>query len=588
MPEATQDPRPPLPTGYYEINFRSILDTVTDRYMDLLRPDERAFASVYKELTVDARRLYVRLISRKGPLFRMGKLNYPEIESLDDARQELITAGFIDDGLDTAIDTDIDDWLALLLKQELLELLKHCCPNIEKAELKSLKRRPHIVEFLLQNTQPESKKTWISTQYTVMRPKLFEHILVYRLLFFGNIYQDLTEFVLQDIGMTQYEPYPLERAHRLFPHRLFVDKTFEWVQRRDLVYLLLDAGQLEDALAMAEGSRDLTDCLPSADEHSSDTEQFLYKRCRRRLRRLRDHILNSVGRALERAERFEEALTHYQLSQSPPARERRCRILVKQQRSAEALEILEAITQDPWDEGERVFAPGFQVKALKALGQPAPKIKRRRRPKLEMALTRDITQPIESQVIEALLTQGKWAFHSENWFWRSLFGLAFWDIIFKPLPGVFQHPFQRGPLDLHSPDFRRQRQSMIDQRLAQIAAFEHAPMDWLETYDAKWGTVNAFVAWDSVARDGIAQSLPRISGPVLAAVFDSLSKDLRRYGRGFPDLLVWDEAQQKLELMEVKGPGDQLRPEQRHWIDTFNDAGLPCAVARISWTVTEA
>ena len=65
-----------------------------------------------------------------------------------------------------------------------------------------------------------------------------------------------------------------------------------------------------------------------------------------------------------------------------------------------------------------------------------------------MALVRRPGVAVEQQVVDHLAEQGRIGFFAENWLWKSLFGLAFWDILFAPLPGVFQHPFQLGPLDL--------------------------------------------------------------------------------------------------------------------------------------------
>src|SRR5690606_30413965 len=39
------------------------------------------------------------------------------------------------------------------------------------------------------------------------------------LLFFGNPYQNLSEFVLQDLGLLRYEKYAIDHAHRIFTHR---------------------------------------------------------------------------------------------------------------------------------------------------------------------------------------------------------------------------------------------------------------------------------------------------------------------------------------------------------------------------------
>jgi hypothetical protein len=68
----------------------------------------------------------------------------------------------------------------------------------------------------------------------------------------------------------------------------------------------------------------------------------------------------------------------------------------------------------------------------------------------------------------------------------------------------------------------------------------------------------------------------------MAAVFDRLSRDLRRYERGFPDLFLTDP-EGRVFLAEVKGPGDILRPEQRGWLEYFEGVGLRRAVVQVRW-----
>ena len=68
-----------LPTGYYHNNFCTLLAFVQERYHDLLSPTECAFIDDFHDLTLDAQRLYVRLLTRKGPLYRSDRLSYQEI-----------------------------------------------------------------------------------------------------------------------------------------------------------------------------------------------------------------------------------------------------------------------------------------------------------------------------------------------------------------------------------------------------------------------------------------------------------------------------------------------------------------------------
>ncbi|MEM6797515.1 MAG: VRR-NUC domain-containing protein [Acidobacteriota bacterium] len=63
---------------------------------------------------------------------------------------------------------------------------------------------------------------------------------------------------------------------------------------------------------------------------------------------------------------------------------------------------------------------------------------------------------------------------------------------------------------------------------------------------------------------------------------DRLSRHLGRYRRGLPDLFVPSPSSPTgFELLEVKAPGDQLRPEQGAWIDYLNARGLPAKVLKL-------
>jgi len=56
--------------------------------------------------------------------------------------------------------------------------------------------------------------------------------------------------------------------------------------------------------------------------------------------------------------------------------------------------------------------------------------------------------------------------HDEGSTIKSLFGLIFWDIIYKhPVPDVFRSSYQQAPLDLQSGEFYRNRKERIDKRL---------------------------------------------------------------------------------------------------------------------------
>lgn len=55
------------------------------------------------------------------------------------------------------------------------------------------------------------------------------------------------------------------------------------------------------------------------------------------------------------------------------------------------------------------------------------------------------------------------------------------------------------------------------------------------------------------------------------------------FARGAPDLVLWRCETGEVLAMEVKGPGDQLRPSQEACLVTLNrDVGIPAQVCYVS------
>lgn len=76
---------------------------------------------------------------------------------------------------------------------------------------------------------------------------------------------------------------------------------------------------------------------------------------------------------------------------------------------------------------------------------------------------------VEELALSYYGTLGYRGYHSENSILATLFGLLFWDILFLPLPGVFETSYQSEPLDLRTDAFFLQRQDMIMERVENIA-----------------------------------------------------------------------------------------------------------------------
>ena len=550
----------PLPEGYYLPYFETILRDVRSRYDDLLLPRERERAVAFLALPLSARRLYVRMLTRKGPWFRQDGLRYPEIPDLPQALADLAGAGFCALGAQAGP----DDLLPLLRRDELESLLDRIpvsrSRNLPRAALAGLlsgeAARPGVREQLAGSVPAAAP---LELEWT--------RLLVF--LFFGNGEQDLTDFVLADTGRIRFEAYPVDPRGRLFQARADVD-------------FLLELGQLrlESEAAVAAGNLDrlgqITGTLLETFPHPGVRQQRRFH-----------GLLNDLGRAWERLGDPDRALACYALSLRPPARERTVRLLAARKRLRQAAGLAAELAAAPWDVAEERFADRFlrrlardeNLAAAWVLTRPAPEPV----PEIRLRLPRHASGLVEDAALEAARAGGWEGFFSENALWRGLFGLALWDILFAPVPGAFQHRFQSGPADLGDPGFLARRRDAFDRRMAELAAPGAFAARILDSAERKRGIANPFVDWRALAPDLLAAALAALPAAAGLSVFRAMAPNPLAFGHGFPDLFLHRADPPRCMLWEVKGPGDTLRPEQERWLRHFNQEGIEARVARVEY-----
>ena len=201
---------------YYLENFQFVLSWVRQRYGDLLEPGEIDFIERFAALPVEPRALLVRMVMRKGDLFRASKLRYEEIGDTRAALHCLIAQGWVE--ADPPI--TLEQLFALLTKQEFAQAL-------DLAAAKGMKKADLLTSVQLDSAAPRRFSAWCASLddalVEVRVGALCERI---RLMFFGNLYQDWSEFVLSDLGIYAYEKvaffgsvarFSPARRHRCLP-----------------------------------------------------------------------------------------------------------------------------------------------------------------------------------------------------------------------------------------------------------------------------------------------------------------------------------------------------------------------------------
>ncbi|EKO3933103.1 VRR-NUC domain-containing protein [Vibrio fluvialis] len=536
-------PLPTLPDDYYLTNFRKLTSHALEWYVDLLTDEERRWLADFDRLSHGGQCLLVRLLSRRGNWFRSDKAEYKEIGDQQQALSELAALGFITLNPDADISTLAEK---LLTKAEILALF----PTLPKQSRK---------EALLTQLSQQIIAKKIELPFSVIYLNQGEMIELLLVLFFANTHQDFSQFVLDDLGLNNFERYQLSRERRFFQHREQVDV----LRKLTHILSLYDLCPKPTPTELDEWQR----LLPEPCEHPY-------------IERKRQHLMNQLARDYERHQAFAPALMLYRQTQVLPTRERQARILDKQQQIDAMHDIVTEMLDTPLNYSELEVAQKLNQRVLRLQGQKVPRTIKPAHKTLHLEL--DLSQQRVELAVKSHFEQlGYQVYYLENQFLNTLFGLTFWDAIFAPVEGAFINRYQHRPLDLYHDDFVLKRQSYIESAIAEIMNDGVIPL-WLR-WQNKFSIANPFVFWtdcDESLFELTEQSFPRA---LLIDLFKVQLSDLKLYRNGMPDLILFKDGE--FEWVEVKGPGDKLQDNQWRWIEQFSRLNVPFSVCYVNHTV---
>jgi len=135
---------------YYLTNFERVVASLDARYEALWSAQERQFIADFRVLAREPRALLVRMVIRKGELFRASRLNYPEIGATRHAVVGLLDLGWVEQ----KSTLDIDLLAHLFTKAELLDHFSQ--PGIGH----QLPKSEVISALRAHDPQPVSLQSW--------------------------------------------------------------------------------------------------------------------------------------------------------------------------------------------------------------------------------------------------------------------------------------------------------------------------------------------------------------------------------------------------------------------------------------------
>ncbi len=555
-----------LTPRYYLDNFRYVLDFVRRLYGNLLNEGEWDFIRRFEALSLDAQCLYVRFSNRKGLFFRINKLQYNEITDLPAAVGELLMAGFIE-RLSAHHEIMGEAALGVFTKPELLELLP-----LEPEEIKPLtkEKKERVVQYALHELNFGEIVTSLTTYETVVRMNFEAEGMMIKYLFFGNRGGNMTEFVVRDLGMVNFERYDESKMTARFRTRKEVE---------DKLLISLTSEEFYDLKEAETPAEDIYNWFLNWNETRPELTEIAIPGYQK--------LVVRVGGYLERQKLPEQALAVYELSDRVPARERRVRLLFKNGAVDEALALCDEIAVNPLNAEERYFANDFREKIL---GAGAKKRARKATTRFlsdaeSVGIPAAYRHHVEAGVMNHYLEQGYDAAFTENYPWRGLFGLVFWDIIYDALVSAIHHPLQRAPSDFYLPDFYLKREELLKKRLIELETKDDWRRHTGRMFNAKYGITNVLVDWSDELLTLVQRMIELLDTEQLRLILLEMARNVREHTRGFPDLLIWNE-QGQYEFVEVKSPTDHLGPQQLHWLEFFQTIGVHGKVVRVIWELT--
>lgn len=219
---------------------------------------------------------------------------------------------------------------------------------------------------------------------------------------------------------------------------------------------------------------------------------------------------------------------------------------------------------------------------------------------------RDGEVTVEGWVLEWWEKKGYKGYHSESSILTTLFGLLLWPVLFHPVQGAFETPYQTAPLDLGEDTFAPSRQDVLEKRLEEMSKTTRA-VEMLHEVDDRERprlTWAVGVNWE-FGREDLSEVLECIGGRAMSGICRMLAEEYRHRISGVPDLMwvgcgfpqlrtghqfpgnlslicrVWHPVEKIARFVEVKGPGDSLSETQKVWIDVLLSAGVPVEVCKV-------
>jgi hypothetical protein len=521
----------------------------------LLTQGERVLAGRMLALHGPPGRLWIRLVARRSAIQRVDGLQYPDVG-------------------------DVPSAIAQLIAQDLAHASIPWSQRRETLTVPELKGVLRGQGLPLKGRRADLLERAVVDPGGVACVRVVGRGLIRRLerLWFRSVWRDRTGFLLERLGQVQFVPHPVTAPEPAFPTRAAM---------RELERALVEPMELERALAQVEARAPRGPAFRALDVRRLRVEQA--REALREMERAGEHLAASQGY---------RRLLDAGLPNPGPVAQRLALALDRAGHPGLGAHVCADVhpLAAPADQpalartGRRLARKAHvSWRATTPLRKPPERhLYLERTPGTNRPLWGPKQELVEAAVMRALTPRV--SLFAENALWTTLFGLAFADLYFLPIPGVLPTPMMDGPLDLGSSAFFDARRAEIQARLDELLA---APGPVLLRNWARFeGQQVRGVYWALTTCENLT-TIAEAGRSGLVAVLGRMLREGWRVSAGLPDLAVLPGTAHAvhgaipammdpgLVLIEVKGRGDRLRDEQRVWHDVLQRAGLRVEIWRV-------
>lgn len=535
-----------LPPKYYLSHFFEFLDFIETHYSPILDQAQLKFISDFRALSEDAQCTYIRMVNRKGNIFKRADFEkYVEIENQHSALAELQDQNFARSlSAESKIDllsflpkAQLKKWLTsigLVVPTTLsrIEMMDLARKNLDQLEIDHLA----VSEEVISQGQIES----------------IEYLLF---LYFGKIQKSLTLYTLRDLGVREsntlkgsfkprFNSMAEAQAEYFFARQIDKDLSYE---------------PMEKISELVEHIQTYTN-LPRSTQNLKD--QLLLS--------IADFVIDS-DEAL--------ALTALKASLHPDAREKLARHLYKMDLKDDCQKVLDDILANPRSDEELLFAEDFFSRKFnkKKIGYLTEILNSSRL----IQISDFYLKKPEMGVAKYYENQGYRAYFTENNIWNNLFGVLFWEELFQSDQAAIHNPFDRTPSDLVGPAFYENHTDSIEKTLSLFSDVKALTKKILFTTAAHYGRLNGIFQWRTDLAQSLVDFVKHTTSQNPAHVIRQMAKNYEFNRSGFPDLMLEKDA--VIHFVEVKAEGDSLRANQLSKIKLLKEAGFEVEVLRVQW-----